>query len=115
MKVIGLDIGTTTICAIAVDAESGEVLKSTTLPNDTFLTDVKPFEKIQNPSVILDKALSLVEDLCKEYEDVVSIGVTGQMHGLVYLDEKGDLSSSDFTGKNIHFGLIVQFLYYLTE
>ena len=93
MKTIGLDIGTTTICAIAVDAESGEVLKSITLPNDTFLKDVKPFEKIQNPSAILEKALSTVDGLLDEYDDIVSIGVTGQMHGLVYLDEKGDAVS----------------------
>lgn len=93
MKTIGLDIGTTTICAIVVDAKKGEVLKSITLSNDTFLADVKPFEKIQNPSVILDKALTTVDSLLKEYDDVVSIGVTGQMHGLVYLDEKGDAVS----------------------
>ena len=30
MNVIGLDIGTTTICGIAVDAESGKLLKSVT-------------------------------------------------------------------------------------
>ena len=93
MKTIGLDIGTTTICAIVVDAENGEVLKSVTLPNDTFLENTKPFEKIQNPSIILDKALTLVDDLCKGYDDIVSIGVTGQMHGLVYLDGNGDAVS----------------------
>lgn len=93
MKVIGLDIGTTTICTIVVDAESGEVLKSITLTNDTFLEDVRSFEKIQNPSEILGKALTTVDSLCKEYDDIVSIGVTGQMHGLVYLDENGDAVS----------------------
>lgn len=90
MKTIGLDIGTTTICAIVIDASDGKVLKSVTLPNDTFLTDVKPFEKIQEPEKILSKATALVDELLGEFEEVVSIGVTGQMHGLMYINEKGE-------------------------
>ena len=93
MKAIGLDIGTTTVCAIVLDAENGEVVKSITLPNDTFLENVKPFEKIQDPEKILDKSLRIVDELCRDYDDIVSIGVTGQMHGLVYLDENGNAVS----------------------
>ena len=93
MKVIGLDIGTTTVCAVVLDAKKGDVLKSVTLPNDTFLDNTKPFEKIQDPEKILSKAMSLVDGLLCEYEDVVSIGVTGQMHGLLYINEKGDAVS----------------------
>ncbi|MBQ7957241.1 MAG: hypothetical protein IJ279_04310 [Clostridia bacterium] len=93
MKAIGLDIGTTTVCAIVLDTENGKVLKSVTLPNDTFVDNTKPFEKIQDPEKILGKALCVVDELCKEYDDIVSIGVTGQMHGLVYLDENGDAVS----------------------
>lgn len=90
MKVIGLDIGTTTVCAVVIDAVKGDVLKSVTLPNDTFLDNTKPFEKIQDPEKILSKAMSLVDELLSEYDDIVSIGVTGQMHGLLYIDEKGN-------------------------
>ncbi len=93
MKAIGLDIGTTTVCAIVLDVENGEVVKSITLPNDTFLENVKPFEKIQDPEKILDKSLRIVDELCRDYDDIVSIGVTGQMHGLVYLDENGNAVS----------------------
>lgn len=90
MKVIGLDIGTTTICAVVLDAEKGDVLKSVTLPNDTFIDNTKPFEKIQDPEKILSRATSLVDELLVGFDDVVSIGVTGQMHGLLYIDEKGN-------------------------
>lgn len=93
MKAIGLDIGTTTICAIVIDAENGNVIRSITLPNDTFLADTKPFEKIQDPDKILEKALVTVDELLSEFDDIVSIGVTGQMHGLLYIDEKGDAVS----------------------
>ncbi len=93
MKVIGLDIGTTTVCAVVLDARKGDVIKSITLPNDTFLDNTKPFEKIQDPEKILSKAMSLVDGLLGEYDDIVSIGVTGQMHGLLYINEKGDAVS----------------------
>lgn len=93
MKAIGLDIGTTTVCAIVLDGESGKVVKSITLPNDTFVTDAKPFEKIQDPEKILAKALQTVDSLLSEFDDVVSIGVTGQMHGLLYINEKGEAVS----------------------
>ncbi len=93
MKVIGLDIGTTTVCAIVLDGENGKVVKSVTLPNDTFIADTKPFEKIQDPGKILEKALTTVDALLEEFDDIVSIGVTGQMHGLLYINEKGEAVS----------------------
>lgn len=90
MKAIGLDIGTTTVSAIAIDAKSGEVVKSITIDNDTFIESEKSFEKIQDAGKIIQKATNLVNSLLDEFDDVVSIGVTGQMHGLVYLDEAGN-------------------------
>ena len=90
MRAIGLDIGTTTVCAIVLDTENGDVLKAVTENNDTFLTDCRKFEKVQSPVKILEKALSLVETLEKEFAPIASIGVTGQMHGLMYLDENSE-------------------------
>ena len=58
MNVIGLDIGTTTICGIAVDAESGKLLKSITLDNDSFI-DGKPFEKYSRPKLLSVRLLHL--------------------------------------------------------
>ncbi len=90
MKAIGLDIGTTTVSAIVIDAKSGEVVKSVTLPNDTFIESARSFEKIQDAGKILEKAENLANELLSQFSDVVSIGVTGQMHGLVYLDKAGN-------------------------
>ncbi|MBQ2812118.1 MAG: hypothetical protein IJE63_02600, partial [Clostridia bacterium] len=96
MNVIGLDIGTTTICGIAVDAESGRLLKSVTLPNDSFI-DGKPFEKIQSPEIIIEKVTSLAENLFNEFAPVCAVGITGQMHGIVYLDSEGKAVSPLYT------------------
>ena len=40
MKAIGLDIGTTTICGVLVDAKTGELLDAKTLTNDSVIESV---------------------------------------------------------------------------
>lgn len=97
MKAIGLDIGTTTICALVCDTKTGRVIKTITLKNDTFIKTAYPFEKVQDPNLILDKASSIISSLTEEFDDIISIGVTGQMHGIVYLNTNGDAVSNLFT------------------
>lgn len=48
MKAIGLDIGTTTICSVLVEKESGILLDSKTCPNDTWTAGREPWEKVQD-------------------------------------------------------------------
>lgn len=88
MYIIGLDIGTTSLCGILCDAGSGEIVKSVTRPNDTFLPTNYAWEKLQNPVVLLARLQVIAEELLQEGE-VAAIGITGQMHGIVYLDESG--------------------------
>lgn len=95
MKILGLDIGTTTISAVVV--ENGKILKSVTENSDAFLTDCKPWEKLQDPVVIREKAVNIVEKLFEEYPEIERIGITGQMHGIVYLDKKGEPVSPLYT------------------
>ena len=95
MNVIGLDIGTTTICGVALDCDSGAIRQTVTLPNDTVLAG-KPFEKLQSPERILQKVTALCEELCAAHEPV-AIGVSGQMHGIVYLNQKGQAVSPLYT------------------
>ncbi len=95
MKNIGLDIGTTTVSAVVAD--NGRVLSSVTLKNDSFLPTDKLWERIQDPERIREIALQAVETLLREYPDAERIGVTGQMHGIVYLNEKGKPVSPLYT------------------
>lgn len=87
MRLIGIDIGTSSICAVAIEKESGKCLERYTEPSDAFLDTPHPFEKIQDTERIVRIAKSLLDRLITE--DTVSIGVTGQMHGIVYLDGEG--------------------------
>lgn len=87
MKTLGLDIGTTTISAVVL--ENGAELDSLTLPNGGFLTGCAPWERIQDPLAIRATVMQAVEALFACYPDIRAIGVTGQMHGIVYLDASG--------------------------
>ena len=54
MKVIGIDIGTTTISLVVLDTEKKAVLESRTVPNGTFIRTEKEWERIQNPDRIVE-------------------------------------------------------------
>ena len=93
MNTIGLDIGTTTVCAIVVDSDSGKVLKSVTVKNDSFIKSCENYEKLQNPEIILNKCTDLLDSMIKDFSPIACIGISGQMHGILYLDKDGNAQS----------------------
>lgn len=97
MKAIGLDIGTTTVCGVLVDAKTGELLDAKTLTNDSVIESVHTYERTQDADKIFVKCKNILEEYLSEQEDIVSIGVTGQMHGIVYVDENGVAVSPLYT------------------
>lgn len=95
MKTLGLDIGTTSISA-AIFQENTGVLEAKTIANGTFLPS-ESWERLQNPAAIWQKAFRVVSELLLRHPDVQAIGVTGQMHGIVYLDADGETVSPLYT------------------
>ncbi|MDD2402265.1 MAG: FGGY family carbohydrate kinase [Clostridia bacterium] len=93
MKVIGLDIGTTTLCALLVDSVTGNVLEVEKTENNFAIESPDVWEKLQDPNKILFKAKKLVKSFVKKHTLIDAIGVTGQMHGIVYLDTQGNAVS----------------------
>ncbi|MBR5460798.1 MAG: hypothetical protein IKV53_07980 [Clostridia bacterium] len=87
MKAIGIDLGTTGICGVLIDVETGAVLSSRTDESHAFIKSDKPFESIQSPERIVTLATDILEGLIDD--DTVAIGVTGQMHGIVYTNDEG--------------------------
>lgn len=88
MKTLGLDIGTTSISAAVFSQEQG-VLAARTVKNDSFLAG-ETWERIQDPCEIRKAAIRVTEELLTAFPDVQAIGVTGQMHGILYLDIHGE-------------------------
>jgi sedoheptulokinase len=89
MKAIGIDIGTTTISGVVIDAGSKDVVFSRNIANDGFLSTQNVWEKIQDPEKIITQASGLLNELLTLFPDTASIGLTGQMHGILYVDTDG--------------------------
>ena len=97
MKSIGIDIGTTTISLVVLDTEKKMVLESRTISNGTFIETGNDWERIQEPVKIIEKAVGVLNELLAAHKDVETIGLTGQMHGIVYLDKEGECVSPLYT------------------
>lgn len=95
MKIIGIDIGTTSICAVLVDTEKYEIIKSLTAKNTSFIKSENTYERIQNPEAIMSTVCGLLDEIGTD--GVSAIGFSGQMHGIVYTDEKGKAVSPLYT------------------
>ena len=95
MKAIGLDIGTTSISGILLDIDSGLLLKSITKISNAFIDCKNDWEKIQDVNTIIKVAKDVLNALI--CDDISVIGVTGQMHGIVYTDKNGRAVSPLYT------------------
>ncbi len=91
MKAIGIDIGTTSVCGVVIDAGTGKLLASRTKNSDAFLPGCAEWEKIQSVEKIMSVATEILDGFIDG--DIAVIGVTGQMHGIVYTDKSGDAVS----------------------
>lgn len=100
MKIIGIDIGTTTISGVVLEkrgTEKAKILKTKTIENGCFLPTGNDWEKIQDSEKIVKKSRELLDDFLDRYPDAERIGLTGQMHGIVYIDREGDCLSPLYT------------------
>lgn len=95
MQAIGIDLGTTSICGVIIDTVSGKVLNSKTVDSNAFIETENSWEKIQSP----EKIIAIAKDILDEFitDDTAVIGVTGQMHGIVYTDKNGVAVSPLYT------------------
>ena len=97
MKLLGIDIGTTSISFTVMEKESKTLVKASTVGNESFMKTGNFWEKIQNAAEIEKIVTETVEKLFAEFTDIVSIGLTGQMHGILYTDGRGNCASPLYT------------------
>ena len=83
---IGIDLGTTTISAVVYDIENKEQLESFSLPHNSYVISQKKSE--QSVDIIIEKSEKLLNHIIDSYKNIVSIGISGQMHGIVYIDNE---------------------------
>lgn len=84
MKLLGIDIGTTAVCGLLLDTDDFSVPQIVTLPNRAFIKTEKEYERIQDPEMIFATVCDIISRISVRPD---AIGLSGQMHGIVYLDE----------------------------
>ncbi len=89
MKVIGIDIGTTTISAAVLDQNTRQTIDTRTVPHDSVVLTEDGWASLQDPEKIVRTAKRVLDELLEMYSDISAVGLTGQMHGIVYVNEEG--------------------------
>lgn len=92
--VLGVDLGTTKITCIAVETSSSTIIATGTAANEANVTSAEDRSKGRSEwdaGLILEAAnrclKSTAQQLGSRVQDVVGIGITGQQHGTVLVDE----------------------------
>ena len=96
MNFIGIDIGTSTISSVIYNSSSKETGYKT-IVNNTLRQTSEDWEKLQDPGEIMDIIEEILSGYLKEYHDIKGIGITGQMHGVLYIDDQGNAISPLYT------------------
>ena len=86
MHAMGIDIGTTTISMVLVDAGSGDLIARETVNHGAFIDDGCPVGKVQDAGRILSIVMEKYAALNAAHGLPGCIGLTGQMHSVLYVD-----------------------------
>jgi sedoheptulokinase len=92
MHFIGIDIGTTSICGVIFDYNR-KTIESVTRKNPATIPGSEFWEKIQDPDRILGTIKDILSGFQERFKDIKGFGLTGQMHGILYVDKKGNAIS----------------------
>ncbi len=84
-KLLSVDIGTSSVKALLFDPEKNSVLAAAS--REYPLYQPQPGYAEQNPEDWWQATLHTIREVTQQNKDVASIGLTGQMHGTVLLDQ----------------------------
>ncbi len=97
MSILGIDIGTTSVSFAVLNEESRILERAVTVANGSFIQTEEPWEKLQDAALLEEKVIGKARELLLEIPHISSIGLTGQMHGILYVDQRGNCVSPLYT------------------
>ena len=87
---LGVDFGTTKVACALVDLEKGTVVACASTDTNAYVPSSNSLHHEQDPNEIKKAFIGGITACMKRFEgEIVSIGLTGQMHGIVGIDETG--------------------------
>lgn len=98
---LGIDIGTTTISAQIVASDSGACVQTYNFDHNAAVSvDGYPDAFATDAHRLIARTLALIASAIETYKAIASIGIAGQMHGIICLDDKGEILSPLYTWQN---------------
>lgn len=107
MFLLGLDAGTTTISGVLLNIETEVVECIVSVEHEAAFSSDNPDLSIQDPEKILRTARRVKEQLLQEARRrggdraVSAMSVTGQVHGILYIDKEGRSLSPLYTWQDL--------------
>ncbi len=119
MYALGIDIGTTSVSVVLLDEQNGSLIDRETVEHSAFVDDGCDAGRVQSA----EKIWHIVSECCKKYKEKFGvfscIGLTGQMHGMLYVDKEGQAVSPLYTWQdgrgNLDMGSGISYAAYLRE
>lgn len=105
MIFLGIDIGTSSICGIVYNTVSKDIVSIAKI-NNTDMLSCNVWEKVQDANAIVDIVLDLIQELRIQYPDIKGIGLSGQMHGILYVNAEGEAVSPLYTWQDMRGSLL---------
>lgn len=98
MFVIGLDIGTTKIAGTLISFPEKKLIKLISKESNAYISSKYDWERTQDSSAIVKIVYDIIDRLKLYANDKISaIGISGQMHGILYVDKEGAVLSPLYT------------------
>ena len=105
MNFLGIDLGTSSICGIVYNTVSKDIVSIAKI-NNTDMLSCNVWEKVQDANAIVDIVLDLIQELRIQYPDIKGIGLSGQMHGILYVNAEGEAVSPLYTWQDMRGSLL---------
>ncbi len=90
MRLLGIDVGTTSLSLVLTDGD-GRFLEAKTFPGEPLTA-----ERTQDAAAIL----KCIREAMRSFAVPDAVAVTGQMHGILYIDAAGEAVSPLYTWQN---------------
>src|SRR4030042_529090 len=102
--VISLDIGTSKLCGLALSCDSLQPVVVCSELNDAEVKNLPADYHEQDPQRIRDLCLGLIQKILSDKKvrenEVVGIGITGQMHGVMLVNSELEPQSNLITWRD---------------
>ena len=85
---VGLDFGTTSVCIAVLNRSTRKTIFVDSKAHRGALLSDDPLVKEQDPDILFELAKKMLDNVLANFFPIGSIGITGQMHGILYIDSE---------------------------